>query len=132
MSAKSDYLETALFNHVLRNIAMVSPTTVYAALFTVAPTDAGGGTEVAGNAYVREPITFGAPVAGPSGTCSNSVAVNFPTASGGNWGTIVAMGIFDALTNGNLLYYGNLASNKTVSNGDQLSFAIAALTVTES
>ena len=39
---------------------------------------------------------------------------------------------FDAQTNGNLLYYGNLTASKTINSGDQLTFAISGITVTES
>lgn len=127
MDAKSNYLENAILNHVLRNVALTSPTTVYLALFTVAPTDSGGGTEVVGGSYARQAITFSAPVAG---VVSNSGAVTFPTATA-NWGTVVAMGIFDASSAGNLLYYGALAVSKIVDNGDQISFANASLTVAE-
>lgn len=129
MDAKSDYLEDNLLNHVLRNTSFTSPTTVYVALFTVAPGDDGtGGTEVSGFAYARQTVTFGAP---SSGTVANSGAVTFPQASGGAWGTILAMGIYDAVTTGNLLYYGNLATSKVVGDGDQISFANGALTVSE-
>lgn len=129
MDAKSDYLEDNILNHVLRNTAYTSPTTVYVALFTVAPADDGtGGTEVSGFAYARQTVTFGAP---SSGTVANSGAVTFPQASGGAWGTIVAMGIYDAVSGGNLLYYGNLATSKVVGDGDQISFPNGALTVSE-
>jgi len=126
--AKTDYLEDALLNHVLRNTSYTSPATVYVALYTVAPTDVGGGTEVSGFGYARQAVTFAAPV---SGTCANSGAVTFPQASGGAWGTIVAMGIFDAATSGNLLYYGNLTTAKVVGDGDQISFPNGSLTVSE-
>lgn len=130
MDAKSDYLEDNILNHVLRNTAYTSPTTVYVALFTVSPADDGtGGTEVSGFAYARQAVTFGAP---SSGTVANSGAVTFPQASGGAWGTIVAMGIYDANSGGNLLYYGDLATSKVVGDGDQISFANGALTVSES
>ena len=127
MDAKSNYLEDALLNHVLRNVSFTSPTTVYLALFTVAPTDAGGGTEVTGGSYARQAMTFGAPA---SGVVSNSGSVTFPLAAA-PWGTVVAIGIFDALTLGNLLYYGNMTTSKTIGTNDQLSFANAAITVAE-
>lgn len=60
MAGASDYLETALLNHVLRNSSYTSPTTVYAALYTAAPTDAGGGTEIAAAGYARVAVTTGA------------------------------------------------------------------------
>lgn len=129
MDAKTDYLENALLDHVLDNNALASPATVYVALFTVAPTDIGGGTEVSGFAYARQAVAFNA---ASGGSTANSGTVAFPTASGGPWGTVVAMGIFDALTVGNLLYYGNLAVSKVVGDGDTISFAGGALTVSES
>jgi hypothetical protein len=126
--AKSDYLEDALLDHVLRNTSYTSPATVYVGLYTVAPTDVGGGTEVTGGSYARQSVTFSAPA---SGSVANSGAVTFPQATA-TWGTIVSMGIFDALTSGNLLYYGSLATSKTVDIGDQISFANSALTISES
>jgi len=129
-NAKSDYLRSALVNHVLRATAYSNPSTVYAALYTVAPTSAGGGTEVttSGTAYARQAITFGAP--SPAGQVANSGAVVFPTATA-PYGTVVAMGVFDAATSGNLLYFGTLGTSKAVGTGDQVSFAIGALTVAE-
>ena len=124
MDNKSNYLEDALLNHVLRNTSYTSPTTVYLALFTVAPTDVGGGTEVSGGSYARQALTFAAPV---SGSVSNSGAVTFPQATA-SWGTIVAVGIFDAVTVGNLLYYGALSTSKVVDTNDQISFANGAIT----
>ena len=44
MAGASDYLEAALLNHVFRASALSSPAAVYVGLYTVAPTDAGGGT----------------------------------------------------------------------------------------
>lgn len=127
MDAKSTYLENAVLNHFLRNSSTSSPTTVYVGLYTVTPTDAGGGTEVTGGSYARQAVTFAAPV---SGVCSNTGAVTYPTATAG-WGTVVAMGIFDASSAGNLLYYGALTTSKVIDIGDQISFANAAISVTE-
>lgn len=126
MSAMSDYLENAIGNHILRNIAYTSPTTVYCALYTVAPSDAGGGTEVSGGGYARQAVTFGAP---SNGVFTNSADVVFPIATA-NWGTIVAFALFDAATGGNMLIYGNLSSSKTINSGDQFRFPAGQLSVT--
>lgn len=125
--SKSDYLENKLLDHVLRNVAYVAPATVYAALYTVAPTDAGGGTEVSGGAYVRKAVTFGAAAGGQA---SNSALVDFGTASA-NWGNVVAVGILDAAAAGNLLYWGALTAAKTISLGDGATFPIGSLVVAE-
>lgn len=125
MSSFSDYLENALLNHVFRNTSLTSPTTTYLALYTVSPSDAGGGTEVSGSGYARQAITFGAP---SGGAISNTGAVSF-TASGGNFGTVVAVGIFDALTTGNLLAWDAITS-ATVNNGDTIQFPIGDIDIT--
>ena len=48
MAGFSDYLENKVLEHVFENSAYTAPSTLYAALFTVAPSDTGGGTEVSG------------------------------------------------------------------------------------
>ena len=101
------------------------PTDWYLALYTVAPTDAGGGTEVSGTAYVRKAATF--TVSG--NTASNSAAVEWPTA-GGSWGTVVAVGVFDALSGGNLIAYGALTTNKTIDTGDVFRIPSGDLDIT--
>lgn len=119
MSAMSDYLESALGNHVLRNIAYTSPVTIYAALYTTDPTDADTGTEVAGGAYVRQAITFGAPAT--PGVFWNNAIVTFPQATA-NWGVIGWLGIRDAVSGGNLLLHGALVTQKTIEQDDIFRF----------
>jgi len=127
MSAISNYLENALINATLRNTTYTSPTTVYAGLFTSDPTDAGSGTEVSGGSYARKAITFAAPSNGV--TTNSAAAVEFDQATG-SWGTITHFAIFDALTTGNMLYYGALTTSKTISSGDVFKFATSSVTVT--
>jgi hypothetical protein len=119
MTDFSDNLENELLDHVFRNAAYSSPSAVYLALYTANPTDAGGGTEVAGSGYAREAITFGA---ASGGAIANTSAVEF-TAGGGNFGTITAVGIFDASTSGNLLAWNEITS-VTINDGDTLNFPI--------
>jgi hypothetical protein len=132
MAGKSDYLENKVLDHVLGGGDYTRPATVYVGLFTAAPTDAGGGTEVSGGAYARASVTNNATnwPAASGGSKSNGVAIAFVTATAG-WGVAVAFGIFDALTNGNLLYWALLTSSMTIDSGATASFAIGALTVTE-
>jgi hypothetical protein len=143
MGAMSDYLENKLIDHVFRAVSYTAPSAIYVGLFTTAPNDANsGGVEVSGGSYARVNLapsttnwaaTNGAttttnPSSGTSGTTSNNSAITFaaPTA---NWGTIVAVGVYDASTSGNLLFYANLTASKTVNNGDAApSFAISQLT----
>lgn len=60
MASMTDYLESKLLDHVVRNVVYTPPTSVYVALFTTPTTDAGGGTEVVGGAYARQFVTFSA------------------------------------------------------------------------
>lgn len=125
--SKSNYLENAVINHVLRNTALTSPTAVYVALYTTDPGEADTGTEVSGGSYARTAATFGAPA---DGVTTNSAAINFPQATA-SWGTVTHFGIRDAATAGNLLYSAALDTDRTVETGGAVSFAIGALTVTE-
>jgi len=121
MGSKSDYLENQVIESFLRGAA------VYIALFTVSPSDAGGGTEVTGGSYARTLIAFDPAVAGST---SNSSQVTFPTSTAA-WGTVVAFAIFDAITGGNMLYWGDITPNKTVDSGDTARFATGGLTISE-
>jgi hypothetical protein len=126
MSALSNYLENALINGTLRASSYTAPSTVYVALFTSDPTDAGSGTECSGTSYARQSATFASP---SNGASSTSADVQFPQA-GGSWGTITHFGIFDALTSGNLMYHGALTTSKVIETGDVFKIASGSLTVT--
>jgi len=126
MAEMSNYLENALINATLRNTSYTTPTTVYLALYTDDPTDADTGTEVTGNAYERQSITFGAP---SNGVSTNTAAIEFPQATG-SWGTVSYVGIRDASTSGNLLYHTALDASKAIATGDVFRVAIGSLSVT--
>jgi len=121
----ADYYENKILDHMLRAQAFTPPSTVYVALFTVSPSDSGGGTEVSGGSYQRQSVTFGAASAG---SITNSADITFPQATA-NWGTIVSVGLFDASTAGNLLWYGDLTTSKTVNSGDIFKISAGNLTV---
>ena len=124
----SDDLEVKFLNYVLRSGTFASPASVYLALFTATPSDAGGGTEVASaNAYARKQLTSAFDAASARAT-SNTATITFPTATG-VWGLITSVGIFDASTGGNLLFYGSFGSNLQVDTGDTLSIAAGALDI---
>ena len=126
MAEMSNYLENALINATLRATTFTSPATVYVSLHTADPTDAGTGTEVSGGSYARQSATFAAPSNGASATNAD---ITFPQATG-NWGTVTHIGIWDALTTGNLLYHTQLDASKTIDTGDIFKIASGSLTVT--
>jgi len=121
----SDYYENKIIDHMLRNQSFTPPSTLYVALYTVAPSDSGGGTEVSGGSYARQTVTF---TAASAGATSNSADIAFPQATA-DWGTIVAIGILDASSAGNLLAWGTLTTNKTINNGDQFKILAGNLTL---
>ncbi len=128
----SDYAEKKVQDLILGGVAFTAPAT-HVALFTVAPSDTGGGTEVTGGAYGRVAVTNNTtnwPVAtGATAAKSNGTVITFTTASA-SWGTVVAFGIFDATTAGNLLWWGDLTTSKAIANGDTASFAATSLSFT--
>ena len=126
MSAMSNYLETALVNATLRNTSFTSPTTVYVGLYTTSPGEGNTGTEVSGGSYARQSAAFAAPT---DGVTTNSATLTFPTATA-SWGTITHIGILDALTTGNLLYYAALDVSKTIGSGDIFTISSGNLSVT--
>lgn len=128
MAGASDYLENKLVDHMLGKASFTMPTTVYVALFTAAPTDAGGGTEVSGNAYARQAVTS-VMASASSGQSTNGSDVLFPTATG-SWGTVVAAGLFDASSGGNLLAWNTLTTSRAVGANDRVRFNAGTLVVT--
>jgi hypothetical protein len=62
-------------------------------------------------------------------TATNGAAVEFVTATG-SWGTVSHVGVFDALTSGNLLGWAALTASKTVSSGDVFRFDAGDLDIT--
>jgi hypothetical protein len=144
MAALSNYLENKLVDHVFRGqtYSATSPASFFIALYTSAPSDAGGGTEVSGNNYARVSVSrsltawagtqsAGSTTAstGTGGVTSNNAAITFPTPSG-SWGTVTHFGILDASTGGNLLFHGPLTVSQTINTGNTVSFAAGQLQIT--
>lgn len=117
--------ETTVLQFAFTTGAVTRPTVWYVGLFTAAPGEAGGGTEVSGGAYVRETATFS--VTGNLAT--NAAAIEWPTA-GGAWGTLTHIAIFDAATAGTMLAYATLTAAKTIDTGDVFRIPAGDLDIT--
>lgn len=128
MAALSDYSEKLILDFLMTTGTATRPTAWYIGLYTAAPSDSGGGTEVSGNGYSRQSVTFAA-ASSPGGTTSNTNTVSF-TASGGSWGTVTHLGILDNSSGGNLLWHGGLTASKLVGDGDTIEFAIGNIDLT--
>lgn len=131
---KSTYLQNAALNWLKGTTYPAAPANTYVALFTTQPTNAGtGGTEVSGGSYARVaiPSSGWSALSGATPTStSNSAAVNF-AASTANWGTVVAFGLYDAVTAGNLLYVAALTTSQTINSGSTASFAAGQLSISD-
>jgi hypothetical protein len=106
MVGLTDYSSRKALDHTTGKTAWIMPTD-YILLYTAAPTDAGGGTEVTGGSYARvatSGATWNAAAGSSPASTSNANAINFPTATS-NWGSVVAVGAADAATAGNILWW---------------------------
>jgi hypothetical protein len=121
----TNFLETEILDHVFAGAAYTAPTTKYVALYTAAPGETGGGTELSGSAYARQSVAFTT----TGNTTSNSAAVEFATATG-SWGSVTHVGVFDAVTSGNLMAYATLTSAKTIDSGDVFRIPTGDLDIT--
>lgn len=97
----------------------------YIGLYTAAPGEAGGGTEVSGGSYVRESVTF--TVSGD--TASNDATIEF-TAATAAWGTITHVAVLDAVSGGGIIAYAALDVTKVIGIGDILRFNAGDIDVT--
>jgi hypothetical protein len=127
MTTISTFLANKQLDHTWGKTAYTMPT-VFLGLYTTNPTmPAGtGGVEVSGGSYARVALAtlIGAASAGAN---SNSGTITFPTATA-SWGTIVGVGVFDALTVGNLLKSGALSVSKVIGIGDTFQMTAGNLT----
>lgn len=100
MSQMSDYLEDAIRNYFKGSAFPAAPSDILLALYTAAPSDSGGGTEVTtGVGYIRKNMvasTDWTSGAAGSGQIQNTSAVAFAAATG-SWGTVTHFGVFDDL-----------------------------------
>jgi hypothetical protein len=127
MANLSDFLEATIIDHLLRNQAYTPPTTIFLGLSTTTPADDGTGvTEPVGSGYAREALALDA---ASGGVTANSAQIDF-VASGGNWGLITHIVVYDALTVGNLLLHGAMAVSRTINDGDTLRFSIGDIDLT--
>lgn len=105
--------ETLVLTWVFTTGTAARPTEWHLGLFTAAPGEAGGGTELSGGGYARQSVAF--TVSGNLAT--NSGNVEFDAATGA-WGTVTHVAVFDAATSGNMLAYATLDASKVIATGD--------------
>ena len=139
MAAMTDALENRLIDFLFRGQSFTQPTSIQIGLFTSAPNEAGGGTEVAGNNYSRATLecslanwagTKGDATttasSGTSGTTSNNAVITFPTPSGA-WGLVTHFVVFDHQDN--RLFWGALTAGKNIFADDPVTIDPTLLSI---
>lgn len=113
----TDYFENRMLN-LMRGQSITAPTNVYLALFLSNPTDTGtGGTEISYTNYARQAVTFSAPAASGTGLMiQNSAQISFAEATAAV-GTVTHIALYDALSGGNMLLYGQLDTPLVIQAG---------------
>ena len=135
MAGLTNYLEDKIINHVFGLTTYSKPTNWYVGLLTASPSDSAGGTEVTGGSYARQVCAFSISGSGTA-QAANTSAITFPTATA-DWGIVGWVGIYDALSGGNLAAYQNLqksdfstTTTKTVNDGDIFKFNATTIKIT--
>lgn len=122
----STYLAHKLLDHVFGKTTYTGPTTLYIALFTTMPdADGVGGVEVSGGSYARVASTNDT-TNWPNASLrqkKNGADLTFVQASA-DWGDVVGAGIYDALSSGNLLVFGEFDTPITVLTNGMVSFSV--------
>lgn len=129
MSGLSRATRQDVLDHLLGTATWTSPTNIYVALYTVAPTATGGGTEVSGGGYARVlHNSWNAATAAEPSVATNNGIITYAEATA-DWGTIVAVGLFDAITGGNFLGYDDF-TGKLIETGDTARYQDGELSIT--
>jgi len=135
MAGFTDTTEQAILDGLFNDPAWTPPSTLYLALSSTTPTEAGANfTEPSGGSYARVSTTA-ADWSAASGSApavkTNTATKTFPTASA-NWASgsnLTHFGIYDASTAGNLLVWGALGTAKPVLSGDTASWGASSLLI---
>ncbi len=131
--SNSNYLEQQILSWITGTDMPTAPTTLYVAISTAAPPEAGGTiAEPAGaDGYARVAVTFGAIQQGTdAATMSNDVELAFGPATG-DWGDISHFAVFDAATAGNMIRHSALSAPVTINSGDSATFSTGALIISQ-
>jgi hypothetical protein len=101
--------------------------TLYIALYSTAPGETGGGTELTGNNYARTSIS--AWDGNGTDTRTNTSNIDFPAASA-DWAEVTHLAILDASSGGNMIFYGTLTTPVTCTSGKTFRIAAGDLSIT--
>jgi len=127
VGSKTDAYENAVLDHLVGTASIAAPTAVFSALFTAIPSDSSAGTEVTA-AYTRITTLFCTAGATTAGQITTTAAVTFSTAATAY--TVVGWALFATNTGGSAIYWATVTT-VAIGVGDQATFAIGGITITE-
>ena len=134
-SGKGNYWENAVLNYTLSGTAIPTlPATLYASLHTASVADTGGGAEVSstGTGYARLEFARDGDMFPETadGTSENAELLQWAVATD-DWGSLTSVGIWDASTGGNLLYWGDLAAPQTINTNNRFELPPGNVVISE-
>ena len=114
--------------HVTPDITNI-PTSYYIGLLTASPTVSGTNVkEPTGGNYSRKLISAFIEDSTTEGAVRNKEQITFPESTA-SWGKITYIGIFDSITEGNLLMYEPLSSSRTVEAYTTFTFQAGSIKI---
>lgn len=130
--------EQNVLGHTLGYRPMTMPAGVFIGLCAAAPTPTSttAGSEVAGNGYARQVVSFALATTVANNVSANTATIEFPAATA-SWGGLGWFELWDAATAGNRLYWGPLVDptdgvtpiTRTVLAGDIVRFTAGVIQV---
>lgn len=118
----SAYFANRILDRILGLGTAIPVATQYVGLSTTTPNfDGSNFTEPVGGGYARQSVTASSFWSSISGVVTSLSAVDF-LASGASWGTVTHVGVFDALSGGNLLWFLALEASENIQDGDDSHF----------
>jgi len=124
------YAENKILELLVGKTAFATPT-AYIGLFTVIPDEDGAdGTEASLGNYERKSTAGADWGAAAAGAIQNANDITFIECAAANWGTIVGIGIWDADTAGNMIFWMPLGANKVVDIGDTFRLEAGDIDIT--
>lgn len=132
MSGMTSYLQKKLLDHLTGVASYTFPSTLYLSLHTDDPTESGSHSNevsTSGTGYARVSLAglIGAADAS-SGRAQNSASITFGSPSA-SWGTITHLGIEDASSAGNMLFWVEGSAARNVGVGQLLRLLAGQLNI---
>jgi hypothetical protein len=128
--SKTNYAEGKVLDLLMGNQSYTPGANSVLALYTVAPGEAGGGTEANYAGYARATVANNLTTWPSANPKVNGIEIAFPAATGDQSGNIVAVGLLES-AGANMIAYATLAVAKAVLSGDTPRFPAGSLTFSE-